>query len=343
MKAAVIKGPEDISVETVATPKIKENDILVKVAACGICGSDIQFYKKGPVSIPKGCSIIGHEMSGEVVEIGSAVEGVKVGSRVLGTGFSFCGECDKCVQGVWWECAELGLPGYGLDGGMAEYVVIPNPSPGALIFELPDRMTYEEAAVVEPMAVAGWAVEEAHLKPDQTVVVLGAGPIGLGALQFAKVDGAKVIVSEPSAKRSALAMKLGADLTIDPKATDLVEAVREFTSDALADVVIECSGVPSVFYQGLDMLKYSGQVKQIANFSGGLQLSPELMHQKIMKKNLTIQWTGGYVWNKAFELLSAGKLNTKDMVSHVFPLDQVKKAFEMVLNTEESVKVLLTP
>jgi len=343
MKAAVIKGPEDISVEAVATPKIKENDILVKIAACGICGSDIQFYKKGPVSIPKGCSIIGHEMSGEVVEIGSAVEGVKMGSRVLGIGFSFCGKCDKCVQGVWWECTELGLPGYGLDGGMAEYVVIPNPILGALLFELPDTMTYEEAAVVEPMAIAGWAVEEAHLKPDQTVVVLGAGPIGLGAIQFAKVEGAKVIISEPSAKRLALARKLGADLAIDPKTTDPIAAVKEFTSDAWADVVIECSGVPAAFYQGLDMLKYSGQVKQIANFGEGLTLSPELMHQKIMKRNLTIQWTGGYMWNKAFELLSTGKLNTKDMVSHVFPLDQVQQAFETVLNAEESVKVLLKP
>ncbi len=343
MKAAVIKGPEEIRIENVDKPTIKKNDILMKVAAVGICGSDMQFYQKGPDSIPKGRTIIGHEWSGDVVEVGPEVKDVKVGSRVVGTGFSYCGTCEKCTQGVWWECPEQGLPGYGMDGAMAEYVVLPNPILGALVFEMPENMSYEQAAVIEPMAIAGWAVEEAHIKPDQTVVVLGAGPIGLGALQFAKVDGAKVIVSEPSVKRAELAKKLGADLIINPKTTDPIEAVREFTSGIWADVVIECSGVPAVFYQGLDMLKRDGQLKQIANFSGGLQLSPEMMHHKIMKKNLTIQWTGGLVWRKAFELVSSGKVKTKELVSHVYPLDEVKQAFEMVRNTEESVKVLLKP
>lgn len=343
MKAAVIKGPKDIRVETVPDPKIKENEILVKAAASGICGSDIQWYKAGPDAIAKGRTIIGHEFSGEVVEVGSAVKNVTLGSRVTGNGYYFCGKCEKCVAGMWWECADRGLIGYGLDGAMAEYVVVPNPMPGGLLFELPDTMTYEEAAVIEPMTIAGWAVEEAHLQPDQVVVVTGAGPIGLGALQFAKIDGAKVIVSEPSAKRRDLAKKLGADLAIDPKATDPVEAVREFTSGAWADVVIECSGVPPVFYQALDMLKRSGQVKQIANFSGGLHLSPEMVHEKMMKKNLSIQFSGGAVWSKAFELVSSGKINTKDLISHEFKLDDAKEAFDMQLNAEESVKVLLKP
>lgn len=343
MKAAVIRGPADIRAETVETPTIKANEILVKVAACGICGSDIQFYKKGPASIPKGHTIIGHEWSGEVIEVGSAVKGVAMGSRVIGTGFHFCGKCKACLQGMWGECPDRGMPGYGLDGAMAEYVVVPNPMPGVLLFETPETMTYDEAAVVEPMAIAGWAVEEAHLQPDQTVAVLGAGPIGLGALQFAKIEGAKVIVSEPSAKRLALARKLGADEIIDPKINNPIEIVREFTSGKWANVVIECSGVPAVFYQGLDMLQRSGKLMQIANFEEGLHLSPEMMHERIMKKNLSIQWSGGIVWGKAFELVSNGKINTKDLISHEFKLDNVKEAFEMVLNAEESVKVILKP
>jgi len=342
MKAAVIKGPSDIRVETVDTPTIKDKEILVKVAACGICGSDLQFYRAGPASIPKGRTIIGHEWSGEVVEVGSAVEGVKVGSRIIGTGFSFCGECEKCVQGTWWECPDQGLPGYGLDGAMAEYVVVPNPIPGAILFEIPETMTWEEAAAIEPMTISGWAVEEAHLQPDHTVVVLGAGPIGLGVLQFAKLEGAKVIISEPSSKRLALAQKLGADVTIDPKVADPVE-VKEATSGKMANVVVECSGVPNVFYQGLEMLQRSGKVLQVANFGGGLHLSPELMHEKMLKKNLSVQWSGGAVWGKAFELVSAGKINTRDLVSHVFPLDEVKQAFEMQMNAAESVKVILKP
>ena len=214
--------------------------------------------------------------------------------------------------------------------------------PGVLLFELPETMGFDEAAVVEPMTISGWAVEEAHLQPDQTVVVLGAGPIGLGAVQFAKLDGAKVIVSEPSARRLAIARKLGADQTIDPLVTDPVKVVKELTSGKMADFVIECSGVPKVFYQGLEMLKRSGRVMQVANFGQGLNLPPEIL-ELMMKKNLSVQVTGGAVWSKAFELASTGKINTKDMISHVFPLDEAKQAFEMQMNAQESVKVLLKP
>jgi len=226
---------------------------------------------------------------------------------------------------------------------MAEYVVVPNPMPGALLFEIPETMTWEEAAVIEPMTISGWAVEEAHIQPGQTVMVLGAGTIGLGVLQFAKLQGAKVVVSEPSAKRLALAQKLGADEIIDPKVADPVEVVKELTSDKMADVVVECSGVPSVFYQGLDMLRRSGKVMLVANFGQGLHLSPETMHEKMMKKNLSIQWSGGAVWGKAFELASAGKINTKALISHEFKLDDVKQAFEMQLNAAESIKVIIKP
>src|SRR4030042_2478436 len=116
MKAAVIRGPADVRVETVDTPSIKDNEILVKVTACGICGTDLRSYKAGPGVIHKGRNIIGHEFSGEVVEVGSSVKGVTPGSRVTGNGYHFCGECKACVQGMWWECADRGLIGYGLDG-----------------------------------------------------------------------------------------------------------------------------------------------------------------------------------------------------------------------------------
>lgn len=342
MKAAVIKGPSDIRVETVKTPSIKANEILVKVAACGICGTDLRSYKAGPAVIHKGRNIIGHEFSGEVVEVGSAVKGVSLGSRVTGNGYHFCGACKACIKDMWWECADRGLIGYGLDGAMAEYVVIPNPMPGVLLFEIPKMMTWEEAAAIEPMTISGWAVEEAHLQPDQTVVVLGAGTIGLGALQFAKLQGAKVFVSEPSTKRLALARRLGADETIDPMKLDPVEVVKELTSGKMADVVIECSGVPKVFYQGINMLHRSGKVMQIANFGQGLNLSPEIL-EEMMKKNVSVQVTGGAVWSKAFELVSSGKINTKDLISHKFKLDDVKQAFEMQLNAAESVKVVVIP
>ncbi|MFC2018236.1 zinc-binding dehydrogenase, partial [Chloroflexota bacterium] len=303
---------------------------------------DLRSYKAGPGVIHKGRNIIGHEFSGEIVEVGSAVKGVTPGSRVTGNGYHFCGECKACVQGMWWECADRGLIGYGLDGAMAEYVVLPNPMPGGLLFQLPEAMGFDEAAVVEPMTISGWAVEEAHIQPDQTVVVLGAGTIGLGALQFAKLDGARVVISEPSAKRLEIALKLGADVTVDPMTVDPVAVVKDLTSGKMADVVIECSGVPRVFYQGVEMLKRSGKMMQVANYGEGLNLSPEVL-EMMMKKNLSVQVTGGAVWSKAFELVSSGKINTKDLISHRFKLEDVKEAFEMQLNAAESVKVLITP
>lgn len=342
MKAAVLRGPADIRVETVDTPKIKANEILVKVAACGICGTDLRAYKAGPGIVHKGRNIIGHEFSGEVVEIGSAVKGVTLGSRITGNGYHFCGVCKACLQGMWWECSDRGLIGYGLDGAMAEYVVLPNPMPGVLLFELPETMKFDEAAVVEPMTISGWAVEEAHIQPDQTVVVLGAGTIGLGALQFAKLDGAKVIVSEPSAKRLEIARKLGADVTINPVKDDPVAVVQKLTSGKMADVVIECSGVPKVFYQGVNMLHRSGKVMQVANYGQGLNLSPEIL-EEMMKKNLSVQVTGGAIWSRAFNLASTGKINTKGLISHKFKLEDARHAFEMQLNAAESVKVLIIP
>ena len=339
----MIRGPADIGVETVDTPSIRDNEILVKVAACGICGSDLRFYKAGPTAIPKGRTIIGHEFSGEVVEIGSAVNGVRVGSRVIGTGFQMCGECEACRQGLLMQCPSFGVPGYGLDGALAEYVVVPNPIPGTTLFELPEKMGWEEAAAIEPMTVSCFAVDRAQIQPDQTVVVLGAGVIGLGTIQFAKLQGnTKVIVSEPSAKRLALAQKMGADAVLNPMETDPIELVKETTSGKMADTVIECSGVPAAFRQGLGMLRRSGTMVQVALFEQDVHLSPELMTQ-MTTGNLTIRGCGGAMWAEAFESVSQGKVNTKDLITHEYKLDEIKQAFEMQIDSNQSVKVIVKP
>ena len=350
MKAAVICGPADVAVETVDTPTIRDNEILVKVVACGICGSDLHFYKAGPTAIPKGRTIIGHEFSGEVVEVGSAVQGVGLGSRVIGMGLQWCNECESCRQGMVMECASFGATGYGLDGSLAEYVAIPNPMPGVTFFEIPDKMDWEEAAAIEPMTISGYAVDQAQIQPDSIVVVLGAGAIGLGVIQFAKLQGAAtVIASEPSAKRLALAQNMGADETIDPRVTAPVEAVKKVTSGKMADVVFECSGNTNAFCQGLGMLRPGpgmlrkpGTMIQVALFERDVHISPELM-EHLTTGNLFIRGSSGAVWDKAFETVSQGKVNTKDLITHEFRLDEIKQAFEMQLNTEEAIKVIVKP
>src|SRR4030042_1507165 len=145
MKAAVIHGPKEVKLETVADPSIRSDEILLKVKTCGICGSDIHTYKTGVMS-PSPNRILGHEFSGEIVEMGSAVEGLKMGDRVLGTGYRPCGQCQWCQQGQIDRCTNVVVPGYGLDGAFAEYVIVPNPVLGKTLFKIPEVLGWEEAA-----------------------------------------------------------------------------------------------------------------------------------------------------------------------------------------------------
>jgi 2-desacetyl-2-hydroxyethyl bacteriochlorophyllide A dehydrogenase len=330
MRAAVIYGPRDIRLETVEDPSIRSDEILVKVKACGICGSDIHTYKMGVMSSSPTSRILGHEFSGEIVELGSAVEGLKVGDKVLGTGYRNCGQY-------------IVVPGYGLDGAFAEYVVVPNPALGKTLFRIPEGLGWEEAATVEPVSVACHAVERAKIQPNEIVVILGAGMIGQGVAQAAKAKGAaKVIVCEPSAKRLTMAKNLGADLVLNPKEIDPVEAVTEATSWKMADVVFECSGVPAVFRQALRMVRFFGRVMQVAVFEQNVELEPDLMSLMTFK-NLSLRGCAGQRWAMALDLVRLGQVKTRDLITHEFTLNNVKEAFETQLNSDEAIKVLIRP
>ena len=326
MKAAVIHGPREIRLETVEDPSIRSDEILLKVKACGICGNDIHTYKTGITSPSPNSRILGHEFSGEIAELGSAVKGLKVGDRVLGTGRS-----------------SGGIPGYGLDGAFAEYVVVPKPALGKTLFKIPEALSWEEAATVEPVSVACHAVETAKIQPNEVVVILGAGMIGQGVAQAAKAKGAaKVIVCEPSAKRLTMAEKLGADLALNPKEINPVDAVTEATSGKMADVVFECSGAPAAFRQALRMVRFFGRVMQVAVFEQNVELEPDLT-SLITVRNLTLRGCAGQQWAMALDLVRLGQVKTRDLVTHVFTLNNAKDAFETQLNSDESIKVLIKP
>jgi 2-desacetyl-2-hydroxyethyl bacteriochlorophyllide A dehydrogenase len=343
MRAAVIYGPRDIRLETVEDPSIRGDEILVKVKACGICGSDIHTYKMGVMSSSPNSRILGHEFSGEIVELGSAFEGLKVGDRVVGTGYRPCGQCHWCQLGQIDRCTNVRVPGYGLDGAFAEYVVVPNPALGKTLFKIPEGLGWEEAATVEPVSVACHAVERAKIQPNEVVVIVGAGMIGQGVAQAAKARGAaKVIVCEPSAKRLTMAKKLGADLALNPKETNPVDAVTEATSWKMADVVFECSGVPAAFRQALRMVRFFGRVMQVAVFEQNIELEPDLMSLMTFK-NLSLRGCAGQRWAMALDLVRLGQVKTRDLITHEFTLDNAKEAFETQLNSDEAIKVLIRP
>lgn len=341
MKAALIHAPGDIRIEDIEAPAIHDDEILVRVKACGICGSDLHYYRAGDPAMAKRPIIPGHEFSGEIVEKGSSVEGLKEGDKIVGTGLSDCGECYWCQHDMGF-CPNPRVPGEGLDGAIAEYVVVPKPMPGALVFHIPDQMTWNEAATIEPMSISCYAVEEARIKEGAIVAVLGAGMIGLGIVQACKAAGAStVIVSETSAFRRKIAEKLGADLVLNPSETDLFETIADATSGRMAETVFECSGSVAAFRQIPQVVGLFGKIMQVGIFEQDLALTPEFAKRLFQFRNITLRGCGGQRWDKAIEHMQAGRIKTDDLVTHVFPLENVKEAFETQLDSEKAVKVVI--
>ncbi len=343
MKAAVVRGLRDIRIEVVETPSIRNDEALIKVMACGICGTDIHVYKKGKASKPQERLILGHEFSGEIVQVGSALQGLKAGDRVVGIGYRNCGTCYRCQQGQTEWCPQPLVPGEGLDGAFAEYVVVPRPTVGKTFFHIPEDLGWEEAATIEPLAVACYAVTRGRVQTNDTVVILGAGMIGQCIAQVCKTMGARVIISEPSPIRLATAGTLGADALLNPRETDPIGGVARATSGDMASVVFECSGSPIAFRQAVEMARPFGKIVQVGIFESSLEISPELASTMFAFKNLTLRGSGGQRWDMAVDFVRSGQVKTGDLITHRFPLDRIKEGFETQLDPSNSIKVVIMP
>jgi len=327
MRAALVHGPRDVRVENVAVPAIKSDEVLVQVRACGICGTDLHIYKTGKTQN----KILGHEWSGEVADIGSDVKGLRVGDRVAGVGYRISG----------WRVA---VPGEGLDGAFAEYVVVPKPLVGDSFFRLPESLSWELAATIEPVSIACYAVEQAELEPKDTVVIFGAGMIGQCLVQICRNLGiSKIVVFEPSAKRRAMASEMGADETLNPSAKDPVKAVEEATKKWMASVIFECSGAPAALSKAIQMTRFFGRIMQVGFFEQDIELSAELVNSMITYRNITWCGCGGQSWGKALEMVTTGQVNTGELITHEFPLDDIRNAFETQLDAGKAIKVMVKP
>ncbi len=346
MKAAVLKGVRDIELQEIAVPEVGPNDVLIKVANCGICGSDIHSYSTGMFVEPG--QVMGHEFTGIAAEVGDQVEGIEVGDRVTGFSAGVCGECDACKRGQPLLCAELfrNSTGYGRPGAFAEYVRIENAVPGATIHKLSDKIDDTSAATIEPLSVGWSAVHEAQVKPGDKVVVLGAGMIGNAVLQAAKAAGAaEVLVVEVSDTRLRLARESGADDVFDARTGDALDWVIEKYGPAPyhyhiggnADVVFESAGSPVTIRQSFEMVRPGGTIC----FVGLPEEAVPIDTTKIVHKMPRVVGSLGGDFSRAIELLESGKVNTRQLVTHRFPLDSVKEAFETQLNADETVKVMI--
>ena len=386
MKAGVYYGARDIRLENIEDLEAGPDDILIKVKSSGICGSDLHAYREGLFGRPGW--VMGHELAGEVVTVGEKVKGIKKGDRVIpydvilrsalgGCGRCFwclrgqpryceqtrvrqpCGKCEYCVAGQFYLCREIcryqGI-GYGRNGGYAEYVAVYSAVLNENVFKLPDKMTYDEGAIVEPLVGSIRWVAQVEPEPQDVVVVLGLGTIGLLVMQVLKHTVSKVIVSEVSQRRLQVARELGADVVIDALREDPVQKVVEVTGvgrsgagrgGARADLVMECSGAGIALQQALEMTRAGGRINLVGLFEKPASIDSNRIIFKDLKLissqgNLTGNLKGNPVL-QAIDMITSGKVKVKPLISHEFPLEKIKEAFETQANAAESVKVLVKP
>ena len=384
MKAAVFYGAKDFRVEEIEKPEIQPTDVLLKVKACGICGSDLHSYKQGIFSRPG--FVMGHELSGEVVKVGSKVKNIKLGDRLVpmgplvkklqkGCGECFwclrgqpqwcptlvhkpCGNCDSCKSGQFWMCPDLQRYldfGYSRYGGYAEYLLVPDAVVDKSVYKVPESVSWEEASFLEPLSGAYKWVTLANPQKHETAVVTGLGTIGLLVMQVLKQFVSKVIVAEVSEKRLELAKELGADVTIDVKKEDALKKVIELTGvgrsgsgkgGGCADIVMECSGVPFVLQQAVEMTRTGGRIVLVGLYEHDVPLDVNhIIHKQL---SLISSFKGGPEGpiaeiKNSMQMIADGMVRVKPLISHTFPLENVMDAFEAQTKPDQSIKVVIKP
>ncbi|MGH2561462.1 MAG: zinc-dependent alcohol dehydrogenase [Thermomicrobiales bacterium] len=346
MKAAVFHAPYQMEVEEFPHPQAGPNDVVLKVHACGICGSDLHGYRAGLWVEPG--EVMGHEWAGEVIEAGSNVHHLELGDRV--TVGNFTGG-----RGGGWE---KGV-GYGLPGAYAEYVRIPNVEVPGRVGVIPEELSYDEAAALEPLRCGLHAVALANPAASDWAVVIGVGMIGLGCLQALKVKSScRVIAIDIADRRLDLAKEFGADVTINAKTEDVLAKVKETTGEgyyrwgsqavgrwslgAQVDVVIEAAGTAGTLRQALEMVRFGGTIVQVALFEEEVTFDPTIITQK----QIRLQGSAGLglaPYEEAAELVRSGCVRLQPIVTHRFPLERIVEAFETQMNTPLSGKVIVAP
>jgi len=343
LRAIVYEGPGRLVVRDVAKPNVGPRDVLIRVRAAGICGSDLEMARGNrPDVIPP--RIPGHEVSGDVEEVGGDVARIRVGDRVVAEPILSCGECRNCRVGRYNVCRDLRFIGVHADGAFAQFLAMPE----WRIYRIPGGFTYEEAAILEPTAVGVHAVGRARVSPGDSVVIIGAGPIALQIAQVAKAVGAGFIaMADVLDHRLELARNLAADLAINPNREDLLQRVKQVTDGEGADVVIEVVGSSSTILQTMDLVRAGGRILIAGLSVESFITEPPTFWMRQLLKEVTIETSRSYAandWNAAIKLASRGDINCSALVTHRFGLDEVTRAYEVAdRKLDNSMKVIFTP
>ncbi|MBO9608641.1 MAG: zinc-binding dehydrogenase [Paenibacillaceae bacterium] len=341
-------GKGETELRDVPIPEIGEHDVLIEVKAAGVCGSDIAYDNGEHPEHLRPPVILGHEFSGVVHRTGKHVTAWKAGDRVVSDNTGYvCGTCYACATANYLVCPQRRGLGYGMDGGFTRFVKISGDilriHPHCL-FRIPDGVSFEEAAILDPVCNAYKAVvQESRLLPGEDVVVYGVGPLGLLAIQIARLAGAAKIVAVASSRnrtRFELARKWGATHIIAYDQQDPVAAVKEITKGELASLLIDCAGPNAVLKEGMEIVRPGGEINRVG-FDAG---APDFSLDPLLNKGIAVKGHFGYdyvSWRNCLKLLEAGKLDLKSLITHKLPLSEWSRAFESV-RSKEAIKIILT-
>jgi threonine dehydrogenase-like Zn-dependent dehydrogenase len=344
MNAIRYYGPRDVRYEEVAMPQVGPDDVLVRVRAAGLCGTDLEVYDGVMFYFTSGMTYTpitpGHEWAGEVEALGSNVTEFEIGDRVTGECSVGCLKCSYCTRGWYNQCpnrTETGL--LNREGGFAEYISFPK-----YFLHKCNRMEFDEASFIEPTGVALYATKLAQTCPEDYVAVMGPGPIGLFAVQTARAYGArKVVLVGTRESRLRAGRELGADVTVNVREDDLVKAVREATNGHMVDVVIEAVGKPAVWDDIASIIAPRARVAMTGLFAGqkcAVDFDP------LVVNNISILGSlgGPNCWDEAIDLHERGAITAGPMITHRLPLARFVEGVEIMRNrTDDAIKVVLEP
>ena len=346
MRAGVYRGKGRVVVESVPVPEIGEGELLFRVAACGVCGTDIKKIHLGFVAPPQ---ILGHELAGTVVKVGPGVTKFKPGDRVVSFHHIPCGDCFYCERNLFSQCAGYKKTGLtaGFDpngGGYAEYVrAMPWIVERGMI-ALPADVEFEEATFVEPVNTCLKAVRKARVAPGEFVLVIGQGPIGLLLMLLAKFEGGEVFTSDPMAGRRSASLRFGAKETFDPAAVNLSEEIRRKTSGRGADAVLVAVPNPSLVSEALALARPGGRVLLFAHNDPVMRLEFPAAAVGVEEKEILGSYSASVEeQEEAAALVFERRLPVREMISHRFPLERIADALELAARPgDNTLKVVIT-
>lgn len=345
-KTAFLHGPKDLRVEEVEVPKLKPDQVLIKVGACGICGSDVECFEglsaEGRYDL--GPYTPGHEYGGEIAEAGSSVTTLKPGDKVTGDCVMRCGVCRNCRDGLMPSaCLNMREAGFRPDspGGMGEYMVIEE----EYVHRIPDEWSFEDGGWVETFSIGYFGIwgNGGAIDATDNAIVMGIGPVGISAVMVAKASHAKTIAIDPVQSRRDRALAYGADAVIDPTDGNVMEQVSELTNGEMGSMVVECSGNDAAIASLFDIAGHSGRVRLVGH-SIGRKIPIEI--GKTIWRTLDITGAGGTrnfgqrtirFMDRIRDQNDFGALNT-----HHFPFDQIHEAFDLAIHDKDAFKVMLT-